>query len=226
MARLNRFKLDHLRRRWPNWDFVAELRPSAASTPSVPDPTLSLGRSSRSESLVQLAASTLPPARSSLSARRARAGFTLIEALVATALLGFSLIVMFGFHNQAVRSNKHARKMTDCTYLAQAQMEKLMALPWDVSTGTPSDLSDGMTDATGEWDYLEHPNAGGVPTQMNAAMEYTDTLGATDYYITWDVEDMDSSPTWVRLRVRCQYRDDAFNSWHGTTVSSYRFRDT
>ena len=51
---------------------------------------------------------------------RARSGFTLIEALIATALLGFSLIVMFGFHTQAVRSNLHARKMTDCTYLAQA----------------------------------------------------------------------------------------------------------
>jgi type II secretory pathway pseudopilin PulG len=182
-----------------------------------------------SESTVPLVAvSTLPPSGPSLPRpRRAQAGFTLIEALVATALLGFSLIVMFGFHNQAVRSNMHARKMTDCTYLAQAQMEKLMALPWDVSTGTPSDLSDGMTDAAGEWDYLEHPNAGGVPNQINAAMEYTDTLGQKpDYYISWDVEDMDSSPTWVRLRVRCQYRDDAFNRWHGTTVSSYRFRDT
>ncbi len=166
--------------------------------------------------------SPLPPRREASS----RAGFTLIEALVATALLGFSLIVMFGFHNQAVRSNMHARKMTDCTYLAQAQMERLMAVPWSAATGTPSDLSDGMTDATGDWDYLEHPGSGAAPTQMNAAMAYTVTLGQPEYYVTWDVEDMDSSPTWVRLRVRCQYRDDAFNRWHGTTVSSYRFRDS
>ena len=34
-----------------------------------------------------------------------RRGFTLIESLIATGLLGFSLIVMFGFHSQAVRSN-------------------------------------------------------------------------------------------------------------------------
>jgi hypothetical protein len=45
------------------------------------------------------------------------------------------------------------------------------------------------------------------------------------YYVTWDVEDMDSDGTWLRLRVRCQYEDSAFNSWRGTTVSSYRFRD-
>jgi Tfp pilus assembly protein PilV len=165
---------------------------------------------------------SLPPRRTTPS----RAGFTLIEALVATALLGFSLIVMFGFHNQAVRSNQHARKMTDCTYLAQAQMERLMAVPWTAATGTPSDLADGMTDAIGDWDYLEHPGSGAAPTQMNAGMAYTTALGPLEYYVTWDVEDMDSSPTWVRLRVRCQYLDDAFNRWHGTTVSSYRFRDS
>ena len=44
-------------------------------------------------------------------ARRSRRAFTLIEVLVATALLGFSLIVMFGFHAQAVRSNREARKV-------------------------------------------------------------------------------------------------------------------
>ena len=84
---------------------------------------------------------------------RARSGFTLIEALIATALLGFSLIVMFGFHTQAVRSNLHARKMTDCTYLAQLQMERLIALhmnikrvcalrcPWTIPI--PADLPPG-----------------------------------------------------------------------------------
>ena len=52
-----------------------------------------------------------------------RRGFTLVEVLVASALLGASLIVMFGFHSQAVRANMNARRLTDCTYLAQAQME-------------------------------------------------------------------------------------------------------
>ncbi len=216
-------RLDLSPRRWPDDpDHPAALpRLSASDTSSV------LGRPPRSETTVSQTATNLPPRRTSpATLRGSQAGFTLIEALVATALLGFSLVVMFGFHNQAVRSNMHARKMTDCTYLAQAQMEKLMALPWNASTGTPTDLSDGITDASGEWDYLEHPNGGTVPTQMNAAMEYTDTLGQPEYYVTWDVEDMDSSPTWVRVRVRCQYRDDAFNRWHGTNVSSYRFRDS
>ena len=62
--------------------------------------------------------------------QKRRQGFTLIEVLIATAMLGFSLLVMFGFHSQAVRSNMHARKMTDCTYLSQLQMERLLSLRW------------------------------------------------------------------------------------------------
>ena len=101
------------------------------------------------------------------SRERGRSGFTLVEALIATALLGFSLVVMFGFHSQAVRSNRDARRMTACTYLAQAQVERLMALPWSLSS-RHADLADSMTDPTtaaDKWAFLEMPNAGAKPTQ-------------------------------------------------------------
>lgn len=158
--------------------------------------------------------------------RRSARGFTLIEALIATALLGFSLIVMFGFHTQAVRSNMHARKMTDCTYLAQTQLERLLALPW-TSASTHADLLDVSTDTTSStnpWVQLEHPQTGA--NALTAANESAGTYGEPTYFVTWDVEEMSSTGEWVRLRVRCQYLDEAFNQWHGTTVSSYRFRDT
>jgi Tfp pilus assembly protein PilV len=159
--------------------------------------------------------------------RGGESGFTLVEALIATALLGFSLIVMFGFHSQAVRSNRDARRMTACTYLAQSQLERLMALPWTDSS-RHADLVDSLTDPTtsaDKWAFLEHPSGGAQPAAVNAAEAYVNTLGKPIYYVTWDVEDMDSDGTWMRLRVRCQYEDSAFNTWRGTTVSSYRFRD-
>lgn len=163
--------------------------------------------------------------------RRQRDGFTLVEVLIATALLGFSLLVMFGFHSQAVRSNMHARKMTDCTYLAQLQMERLMSLSWTIDD-RPSSLDDDDSDTTAdgtnsdEWPWLEHPNSSAQPDPVNAANSSSDTsLGEPIYYITWDVEDMDSDSTWMRMRVRCQYKDEAFSRWMGTTISSYRFRD-
>jgi type II secretory pathway pseudopilin PulG len=161
----------------------------------------------------------------SSSVRRSRGGFTLVEALIATALLGFSLVVMFGFHTQAVRSNLHARKMTDCTYLAQLQIERLIALHWD-EDGRPDALVhldlDGSADDS--WTYLPHPTGG--PDPVDAGNTTDADFGEALYYVSWHIEEMDSEPTWLRLRVRCQYQDTAFNQWKGTTVSSYRFRDS
>ena len=155
---------------------------------------------------------------------RGRRGFTLIEALIATALLGMSLVVMFGFHTQAVRSNLHARKMTDCTYLAQLQMERLIALNWTEEI-VPHALVE--TDADGSdsdsWTYLSHPSDG--PTAVDAGNTASGDFGEPLYYVSWHIENMDSEATWIRMRVRCQYKDVAFNQWKGTTVSSYRFRD-
>lgn len=158
-------------------------------------------------------------------ARRARAGFTLIEVLIASALLGLSLVVMFGFHTQAVRSNMNAHRLTDCTYLAQTQMERLMAVQWAQSS-RPSDLVDagGPDPATlSMWDALEHTPAS-LP--VNAAFDTDPTHGPAIYTVSWDVEDMDANATWLRLRVRCTYPDAAFSTWHGTTISSYRYRDS
>lgn len=155
---------------------------------------------------------------------RARAGFTLVEALIATALLGFSLIVMFGFHSQAVRSNMHARKITDCTYLAQLQMERLIALPW-TDTSRPTALTDLGSDSSSSSSWVDLPHPSGGPDAVNAAFTSDSDDGQATYYVSWDIEEMDSDVTWLRLRVRCKYQDKAFNVWKGTTISSYRFRD-
>lgn len=159
-----------------------------------------------------------------------RAGFTLVEVMVASAILGASLIVMFGFHSQAVRSNMNARRLTDCTYLAQTQMERLLALDW-TSVNRPTDLDNGSIaqadlDAMDMNDRLYTPLTWGLGYDVNAAFQNTDDLGPILYTLSWDVEDMDVDGTWTRLRVRCTYDDAAFNTQHGTTISSFRFRDS
>ncbi|MFZ5479165.1 MAG: type IV pilus modification PilV family protein [Myxococcota bacterium] len=160
---------------------------------------------------------------------RRRGGFTMVEVMIASALLGFSLIVMFGFHGQAVRANMNARRLTDCTYLAQTQMERLMAMDWGATTTRGlTDLAEGSTGYAAlstEFDDLEHPTAGA--TEVNAMYDATaTTLLPVMYRVTWDVEAMDGDETWLRLRVRCTYEDSAFNTTHGTTISSFRFRDS
>lgn len=155
--------------------------------------------------------------------RTSRAGFTLVEVMVASALLGASLIVMFGFHAQAVRANMNARRLTDCTYLAQTQIERLQAVDW-TRTSQPTDLTDnGMTDVDYDmWGPLER----GSGSAVNAANTDDPALGPLMYTVTWDVTPMDTDATWVRLRVRCTFEDPSLGFYHGTTVSSYRFRDS
>jgi prepilin-type N-terminal cleavage/methylation domain-containing protein len=156
-----------------------------------------------------------------------RAGFTLVEVMVATALLGFSLVVMFGLHSQAVSSNKHARSLTDCTYLAQTQLEELISVPWTEASGRPSQLTDG-DGGTGEWDPLYHPSTGSYPTAINSLGATSSAVGiaAPTYYLTWEVDTMDSTDdTWVRIRVRCTYDDSSVGISKGTTISGYRYRD-
>lgn len=162
-----------------------------------------------------------------LTPQRTRRGFTLIEIMVASAVMGFALVVMISLHSQAVRSNMHAKRMTDCTYLAQAQMEQLHALPW-TSGSTPSQLVDSGVDTTAPWAYFEHPSAGSQPPARSSGNGPTTNyaFGPLAYYVSWDIEMMDTNSTWLKMMVRCQYLDRAFNQWHGTTVSSFRFRDS
>ncbi len=158
------------------------------------------------------------------AAWKGRRGFTLVEVLIATALLGFSLVVMFGFHAQAARSNIQARKITACTYLAQTQVEELLSLAWDLDY-RPSALSAPLGDVTSssdQWVNLSHPSSI-VP--VNAAGNTDLTYGQAIYSVSWSVEEMDSDPTWLRLRVRCTYYDVRFATYYGTTISSYRYRD-
>ena len=162
--------------------------------------------------------------------RRRRLGFTLIEVMIASAILGLSLVVMFGLHSQAVRSNMNAHRMTDCTYLAQSQLEHLLAEDWS-TTAAPTDLQDlsGSDPATMEtWDALEHVSA--TDPLVNAANDTDPLHGAAIYEVSWDVEGMGGSTgatdDWLRLRVRCTYPDSQFDTRHAATVSSYRFRDS
>ena len=155
-----------------------------------------------------------------------RDGFTLVEVMVATSLLGFALVAMFGYHAQAISANKHARAITDCTYLAQTRMEKLVAVSWTETSGRPSDLASG-DGSTAKWGALYHPNSGSAPTAVDGQGGTGANFGnPAKYYVTWEVDTMDAvNDTWLRVRVRCTYGDKRIGSTHGITISAYRYRD-
>lgn len=168
-----------------------------------------------------------------LPLHRSRRGFTLVEVLVATALLGFSMVVMFGFHAQAVRSNVMARKITDCSYLAQERMDLLMAHLWDDDNGLSGTALAAGTSSTSSgtnmWLPLYHPTSGsGQPTAVNSLGEDDGSTSAgmprATYYVTWQV-DLSDSEDWMQVWVRCSFQDAAFGNWYGQTLSAYKFKD-
>lgn len=58
-----------------------------------------------------------------------RAGFTLVEIMVALCILLFGLLAIGGMQVSAIRGNAHARQLTQATALAQAKLEELMLRP-------------------------------------------------------------------------------------------------
>ncbi len=64
------------------------------------------------------------------SRRDPRAGFTLIEAMVALSILAVGLLAMLGMQLQAVRQSEWGRHTTDAGRIARDQLELFNRLAW------------------------------------------------------------------------------------------------
>ena len=77
----------------------------------------------------------------------ARAGFSLIEVLIAMTILSVGLASLAQLFAMSTRANAGSKNTTFASVLAQQKMEQLRALTWGFDTlGLP--LSDTTTDLT------------------------------------------------------------------------------
>ncbi len=76
------------------------------------------------------------------SRRSSEAGFTLIEALIATAVLAVGLVAITNLMVVAVTSNSLGNRITVATYLASQKMEQLRSIPF-----TNASLNDSNTNS-------------------------------------------------------------------------------
>jgi hypothetical protein len=115
----------------------------------------------------------------SRSTRRAnRKGLSLLEAVLASAIIGASFVAFFGLAGQSMASAADARNATICSFLAEAQLNRLLSQKWNrgavpaAVTSTWSEFNDAQPDpmdsATAEIDglgyrystySLEHPDS-------------------------------------------------------------------
>ena len=126
----------------------------------------------------------------SRSTRRAdRKGLSLLEAVLASAIIGASFVAFFGLAGQSMASGSDARHATICTFLAEAQLNRLVSQKWTrglaptVVSTTWSEFNDAQPDpsdsATAEVDAsgylystysLEHPD---TPSPLTFPAETT-----------------------------------------------------
>ena len=75
---------------------------------------------------------------------RSKSGFTLLEILVAVAILSISMVTLLSAHNRALLMNAEAVEITEVVTLAREEMEKMYM---------GASLEDGLSDVRKREDY-------------------------------------------------------------------------
>src|SRR4029079_8908767 len=81
-----------------------------------------------------------------------RKGLSLLEAVLASAIIGASFVAFFGLAGQSMASASDARHATICTFLGEAQLNRLISQKWTrgiapaAVTSTWSEFADAQPD--------------------------------------------------------------------------------
>ena len=141
---------------------------------------------------------------------RSQSGFSLVETIVATALLATALVALAELFGVAIRSNAIAKNGSMTMILAQQKMEQLKGLAWGYDLiGLP--VSDSSTD-TAQVPESAIGGRGLSPSPANALsantdgyVDYIDAIGRslggggaiplnTAYSRRWSIEPLPTNP--------------------------------
>ena len=139
---------------------------------------------------------------------RGKEGFSLIEVLVALAILAVGLLGLALFQTTAIKGNAIASKWTVATEQAQDRLERFRHVGWD---------------------NIVSSNAGGFTTGPPAQPVYANLPGAagdntivrgTQYFRVWYVTS-NATNSLKTIIVWCCWRDDAAR-WHNIMLMTQR----
>lgn len=100
-----------------------------------------------------------PAAEAAARRRRRQAGFTLMEAVIATGILITGLAAISNLMLVSVGSNSAGNRATAATFLASRRMEELRAASFETLTDSPTDSLD-----TDQANYFRETTVAGVGT--------------------------------------------------------------
>jgi len=73
-------------------------------------------------------------------------GVTMIELLIAIALLSIGLLALFTLQSTAIQGNRDSKEATTAVFLAEKKIEELKNIPFiNLTLGTTTDSSNPMT---------------------------------------------------------------------------------
>ncbi len=79
-----------------------------------------------------------------------QSGFTLLEVLIAVAILTIGILSVNAMQVTSINGNSSANNMTKSTNLASDYLEKMLNMPFDSGTNGTDDDGDGATDEPDE----------------------------------------------------------------------------
>ena len=155
-------------------------------------------------------------------------GFTLIELMIAMAVLTLGLLALWSLHTASIQASARSYRLGICTMLAQDSMEKMMAETFIANdpNGVNPDLAamgvfpaadaDGLDDLLGFID--------GVGVRVNSLGNTDASLGPTLYLRSFHVQNLDAETDRLLLHTRVTYIDDGGRR-HGVTLAATRLVD-
>jgi type IV pilus assembly protein PilV len=111
-------------------------------------------------------------------------GFTLLEAMIAVAILAFGILAVASMQVSSIRGNAFAGDVTEATTWANDELEKLSALPWDDPKLQDTD-GDGVT-GLGDTAFDNSPDTTADADQSPIVHDR--------YTIFWNIADDDPVP--------------------------------
>ena len=132
---------------------------------------------------------------------RERAGFTLLEIMIALAVFAIGMLSLAAMQIHALRSSSSGRHATQAAAIAQSHMEQLQRLRWT-----------DVADTAGAWTaaIAQNNTVQGDPNQVEMA-----------YALDWRIADVE--PGWTRsIDVRVSW-DEPKRPGRSVVLSSLRY---
>lgn len=164
--------------------------------------------------------------------RQRSGGFTLLELLIAMAVLLIGLLALWGLHSAAITSNANAYRLGISTILAQDALEQIYGETY-ISASLYSNPDLDTTTCGGAFPAVTIDGLEELPCYVDGSTIRVNGLGGTDatmgpviYLRTYHLEDVVGSVNArLLIRVRVTYEDPHTGKRHGVTMGTTRTVD-